>query len=408
MRRNRKFSIAVFYVLDMTPFCPGKSVTGYGKASVNKQSIYDKEELAAWIRLVMTPGIGIRTAHKLLTAYGLPQHVFRTSYRELQRIVSPQIADAVYAPVSPVIVRQIELTEKWLEEPGNTILTLSDELYPAKLLEIPDPPLMLYVKGKSELLSSPSVAIVGSRNATTQGRIDASEFAASLSEAGLTIVSGLALGIDAAAHRGGLKGKGSTVAVVGTGADMVYPARNRELAHQIAREGCIVSEFPLGTKPLASNFPRRNRVISGLSAGIVVVEAAARSGSLITAQMAIEQGREVFAVPGSIHSPLSRGCHELIRQGAKLVETSHDILEELKYYDSENRKDICVQEAGGSSLQDDILAEMGFDPVDADTLCERCQLDAATLNVALLDLEMTGHIECLPGGLYRRLVKTET
>ena len=408
MRRNRKFSIAVFYVLDMTPFCPGKSVTGYGKASVNKQSIYDKEELAAWIRLVMTPGIGIRTAHKLLTAYGLPQHVFRTSYRELQRIVSPQIADAVYAPVSPVIVRQIELTEKWLEEPGNTILTLSDELYPAKLLEIPDPPLMLYVKGKSELLSSPSVAIVGSRNATTQGRIDASEFAASLSEAGLTIVSGLALGIDAAAHRGGLKGKGSTVAVVGTGADMVYPARNRELAHQIAREGCIVSEFPLGTKPLASNFPRRNRVISGLSAGIVVVEAAARSGSLITAQMANEQGREVFAVPGSIHSPLSRGCHELIRQGAKLVETSHDILEELKYYDSENRKDICVQEAGGSSLQDDILAEMGFDPVDADTLCERCQLDAATLNVALLDLEMTGHIECLPGGLYRRLVKTET
>ena len=216
------------------------------------------------------------------------------------------------------------------------------------------------------------------------------------------------MGIDAAAHRGGLKGKGSTVAVIGTGADMVYPARNRELAHEIAREGCIVSEFPLGTKPLASNFPRRNRVISGLSAGIVVVEAAARSGSLITAQMALEQGREVFAVPGSIHSPLSRGCHELIRQGAKLVETSRDILEELKYYDGANRKDTCIQASGGSSLQEDILAEMGFDPVDADTLCERCQLDAATLNVALFDLEMAGNIECLPGGFYRRLSKPDT
>ncbi len=408
MRQNQKFSIAVLSVLYMTPFCPGRSVSRNGKASVNKQSIYDKEELAAWIRLVMTPGIGIRTAHKLLSAYGLPQHVFGTSYRELQRIVSPQIADAVYAPVSPAISRQIELTEKWLEEPGNTILTLSDSAYPGTLLEIPDPPLMLYVKGKSELLSAPSVAIVGSRNATTQGRIDAGEFAASLSDAGLTIVSGLALGIDAAAHRGGLKGKGSTVAVIGTGADMVYPARNRELAHEIAREGCIVSEFPLGTKPLASNFPRRNRVISGLSAGIVVVEAAARSGSLITAQMALEQGREVFAVPGSIHSPLSRGCHELIRQGAKLVETSRDILEELKYYDGANRKDTCIQASGGSSLQEDILAEMGFDPVDADTLCERCQLDAATLNVALFDLEMAGNIECLPGGFYRRLSKPDT
>lgn len=408
MRRNRKFSIAVLYVLDMTPFCQGKSVPRDGKASVNKQSIYDKEELAAWIRLVMTPGIGIRIAHKLLTAYGLPQHIFRTSYRELQRIVSPQIADALYVPISPAVSRQIEQTWKWLEEPGNTILTLSDSAYPGMLLEIPDPPLMLYVKGKSELLSSPSVAIVGSRNATTQGCIDAGEFAASLSDAGLTIVSGLALGIDAAAHRGALKGKGSTIAVIGTGADVVYPARNRELAHQIAKDGCIVSEFPLGTKPLASNFPRRNRVISGLSAGIVVVEAAARSGSLITAQTAIEQRREVFAVPGSIHSPLSRGCHELIRQGAKLVETSRDILEELKYYDITSRKDICMETAAASSLQDDILDEMGFDPVDADTLCERCQLDAATLNVALFELEMAGNIECLPGGFYRRLSKPDT
>ena len=296
---------------------------------MSKQIPYDKEELAAWVRLVLTPGIGIRTAHKMLVAYGLPQNIFMASYQELQRIVSPQIADAICAPLSETIREQIGKTERWLDEPGNTILTLADRRYPGSLLEIPDPPLMLYVKGRVELLSKPSIAIVGSRNATAQGCIDAEKFGCSLSDAGLTIISGLALGIDAAAHRGGLKGSGSTVAVIGTGADIIYPARNRELAHQIAREGCIVSEFPLGTGPLASNFPRRNRVISGLSGGILVVEAAARSGSLITARTAIDQGRDVFAIPGSIHSPLARGCHALIRQGAKLVETSQDILEEL-------------------------------------------------------------------------------
>ena len=234
---------------------------------MSKQIPYDKEELAAWVRLVLTPGIGIRTAHKMLVAYGLPQNIFMASYQELQRIVSPQIADAICAPLSETIREQIGKTERWLDEPGNTILTLADSRYPGSLLEIPDPPLMLYVKGRVELLSKPSIAIVGSRNATAQGCIDAEKFGCSLSDAGLTIISGLALGIDAAAHRGGLKGSGSTVAVIGTGADIIYPARNRELAHQIAREGCIVSEFPLGTGPLASNFPRRNRVISGFRSG---------------------------------------------------------------------------------------------------------------------------------------------
>ncbi|EEO28407.1 DNA-processing protein DprA [Oxalobacter paraformigenes] len=372
---------------------------------MSKTIPYDKEELAAWIRLVLTPGIGIRTAHKMLTAYGLPQNIFMTSYRELQRIVSPQIADAIYAPVPEAITEQIEKTQKWLEEPGNAILTLSDSNYPGLLLEIPDPPLMLYVKGRVELLSSPSIAIVGSRNATAQGRMDAKEFARSLSESGLTIISGLALGIDAAAHRGGLKGKGSTIAVVGTGADIVYPARNRELALQIAEEGCVISEFPLGTGPLASNFPRRNRVISGLSGGILVVEAAARSGSLITAKTAIDQGRDVFAIPGSIHSPLSRGCHELIRQGAKLVETSQDVLEELKHYNSVSESSDRKMEPENTSLQEDILLQMGFDPVDSDTLCERCEIDAASLNVELLSLELAGEVESLAGGFYRRLVK---
>lgn len=369
---------------------------------------YDDEELAAWIRLQMTPGVGIRTAHKMLSAYGLPQNIFMTSYEEIARIVSPKMADVLYAQIDPLITEQIEKTKEWLEDPNNLVLTLSDNRYPRQLLEIADPPLMLYVKGRVELLTSPSIAIVGSRNATTQGRLDAEEFAHNLSNSGLTIVSGLALGIDAAAHEGGLKGRGSTVAVIGTGADIVYPARNRELAHRIAQEGCIISEFPLGTGPLASNFPRRNRVISGLSGGILVVEAAGRSGSLITAKNAIDQGRDVFAIPGSIHSPLSRGCHELIRQGAKLVESSQDILEELKHFNdivvNQSSEESADEENEFSDEQKAILAQMGYDPVDADTLSDRCGMDAASLSVELLNLELSGNVESLPGGFYRRLV----
>ena len=382
------------------------STTAERKSTVKNSEKYDEEELAAWIRLQMTPGIGILTAHKILSAYGLPQNIFTTPYEEIQRIVSPKIAELLFAPPDPAIAGQIEKTREWLEDPANLVLTLSDNRYPRQLLEIPDPPLMLYVKGRVELLTAPSIAIVGSRNATTQGCLDAQEFAHSLSDTGLTIVSGLAMGIDTAAHEGGLKGRGSTVAVIGTGADIVYPARNRELAHLIGEEGCIVSEFPLGTGPLASNFPRRNRVISGLSGGILVVEAAARSGSLITAKTAIDQGRDVFAIPGSIHSPLSRGCHELIRQGAKLVESSQDILEELKHF-----RDIVVNQASAEKEEEDfsdeqkvILAQMGYDPVDADSLSERCDMDAASLSVELLNLELSGNVESLPGGFYRRLV----
>lgn len=382
------------------------STTAERKSTVKNSEKYDEEELAAWIRLQMTPGIGILTAHKILSAYGLPQNIFTTPYEEIQRIVSPKMAELLFAPPDPAIAGQIEKTREWLEDPANLVLTLSDNRYPRQLLEIPDPPLMLYVKGRVELLTAPSIAIVGSRNATTQGCLDAQEFAHSLSDTGLTIVSGLAMGIDTAAHEGGLKGRGSTVAVIGTGADIVYPARNRELAHRIGEEGCIVSEFPLGTGPLASNFPRRNRVISGLSGGILVVEAAARSGSLITAKTAIDQGRDVFAIPGSIHSPLSRGCHELIRQGAKLVESSQDILEELKHF-----RDIVVNQASAEKEEEDfsdeqkvILAQMGYDPVDADSLSERCDMDAASLSVELLNLELSGNVESLPGGFYRRLV----
>ncbi len=363
------------------------------------------EELIAWLRLTLTPGIGIRTTHKLLSTFGMPQDIFSAPYKALTETVPEKLAGQLHAPVPDNIKELTEKTFSWLSLSGNTILTLADSRYPKKLLQIPDPPLMLYVKGRLDLLSTDAIAIVGSRNATAQGTLDAESFANSLGHAGLTIVSGMALGIDAAAHRGGLKSPGSTVAVIGTGADIVYPARNHALAHQIADEGCIISEFPLGTSPMPANFPRRNRIISGLAEGILVIEAAAQSGSLITAKLALEQGRDVFAIPGSIHSPLSRGCHALIRQGAKLVETAEDILSELK------RQMPVTDKAALETIQTDdhppvslILADMGFDPVDMDTLCQRYGMDAAPLSAELLNLELMGQVESLPGGYYRRLV----
>jgi DNA processing protein len=255
----------------------------------------------------------------------------------------------------------------------------------------------LYVKGRLDLLNVPSLAVVGSRNATTQGIRNAEAFARSISDARLCIVSGMAQGIDTAAHVGGLLGAGSSIAVVGTGLDKVYPASNRELAHRLAQLGTIVSEFALGTPPLAANFPRRNRIISGLSLGCLVVEASVQSGSLITARMALEQGREVFAIPGSIHSPQSKGCHTLIKQGAKLVENARDILEELG------------QSVAFSSPNDGIQPEhplflhLGFDPLDAETLAQRSGLTIAELSAILLQLELDGHIASLPGGLYQRI-----
>lgn len=364
----------------------------------------DFSDLSDWIRLEQTPGVGPAFAQRLLHRFGLPSAIFRAQPDELRSLVPPPVAQALLAPPSPSVSDLIKRTLAWMHEPGNVVLTLADAAYPQALLDIGDPPLVLYAKGRHELLNKLAIAIVGSRNATRQGVMDAARFAESLTQAGWNVVSGLALGIDTAAHEGslraaGLQHAGSTVAVIGTGLDIVYPARNRDLSQRISEAGCLLSEYPLGTPATAANFPRRNRLISGLSRGVLVVEAAAHSGSLITARMALEQGRDVFAIPGSIHSPLSKGCHQLIKQGAKLVECAQDVLEEFGAWD---------MPPGGETLTaaeepDPILEALGFAPVHIDVLASDLKKNVADLINRLLQLEIEGRVEMLPGGLYRRL-----
>jgi len=360
--------------------------------------------IADWLRLEQADGVGCRSAHLLLSVFGAPGAILSAGHAALSAHVSGAQAQALCAPPGPELGALIQATLDWLEKPGHHLLTLHDPDYPAALAEIPDPPLLLYISGRRELLTGPLVAIVGSRNASVQGKLDAESFAAALSGAGLCVVSGLALGIDAAAHEGALRGAGSTIAVVGTGLDRVYPARNRELAHRIAAHGCLVSEYALGTPPLAANFPRRNRIISGLAAGVLVVEAAAQSGSLITAQMAAEQGREVFALPGSIHSALAKGCHRLIRDGAQLVETAQEVLQAMQV------SPLAVLPAQRAKLpdsdpapDDDLLAALGAEPVALDELLMRMKVDAGVLGARLLGLELAGLVAQLPGGRVQRI-----
>ena len=357
-----------------------------------------------WLRLEQTAGVGSETARKLLAVFGLPENIFQASFSALSAVVSVRIAKALLQPVSAEVEAQIARTQLWCQQANNQVLTLADPAYPPALLNIADPPILLYIKGRAQLLSAATIAVVGSRNATAQGLSHAEKFSEVLSHAGLTISSGLAAGIDAAAHQGGLRGIGSTVAVIGTGADIVYPARNRALAHLIANGGCIVSEYPLGMPAIASNFPRRNRIISGLAKGVLVIEAAAQSGSLITARMAAEQGRDVFAIPGSIHSPLSKGCHQLIKQGAKLVDSAQDILDELGLFANQapsGQGDVRMVSAPLST--DTLLMAVGYDPVHIEVLAERTGYDMGMLNAQLLERELDGLIESLHGGMYRRL-----
>lgn len=354
-------------------------------------------ELAAWVRLTCIPGVGGESQRQLLKVFGSPEAIFASSPSALRSVLGGGLAERLLGHDAAA---DIEAALAWAAQPGNHILTLGDSAYPRALLTADDPPVLLYAKGDLALLDRPAFAIVGSRNATRQGEANATAFAAALAGAGLTIVSGLAAGVDAAAHQGALTDTASTIAVIGTGIDRIYPAKNEALAREIAARGVILSEFPLGTPPIAANFPRRNRLIAGLSRGCLVVEAAKQSGSLITARLAAEIGREVFAIPGSIHSPQSKGCHALIKQGAKLVESAQDILEELHWTAVVTPTALPpVTEAE----TDPILIALGGDPCDLDTLAARTGLAADALLARLLPLELAGRLAQLPGGRYQRL-----
>ena len=357
-------------------------------------------ELAAWLRLTLTPGLGGQVLRKLLAEFGLPSQVLGTSHAVLARTVGESLATRLCGDErAPEVAAALD----WAAQPGNALVTLADAAYPRSLLEIPDLPALLYVKGRVECLGTRGIAVVGSRNATAQGLANAESLARALSRAGLTIVSGLALGIDAAAHRGALDGAGSSVGVLGTGIDVLYPARNAPLFTLLATGGAIVSEFPLGTPPVAANFPRRNRIISGLARGVLVVEAALDSGSLITARLAGEQGRDVFAVPGSIHSPLSKGCHALIKQGAKLVESAEDVLGEL----GGGAPPPPIPSRRATEESRALLRHMGYDPCNVDTLCGRSGLTADVVSAMLLQLELEGKVASLPGGSYQRMANRD-
>ena len=426
-----------------------------------------REELAAWLQLVQAKGIGHGTVRRLLAAFGLPQQILAQSAAALEQLLSAKQIAALRTPDAETLAL-IETTWQWLQQGAapaqadaqagiqtsspikNTqrssnlpvqrrIVTLGDPAYPSVLLEMADPPVLLYAMGQVECLQQlqPRIAMVGSRNPTPQGASNARAFGKAFAEMGWTVVSGLALGVDGAAHEGALQATLheqvgvvglATIAVVGTGLDRVYPRQHRDLAHRIVQHGVILSESPLGTPPLSHHFPKRNRIIAGLSHGVLVVEAALQSGSLITARLAGEQGKEVFAIPGSIHAPQSRGCHALIKQGAKLVESAQDVLEELRTVLPAGNQTAASGIADKSMEHTDhgvaadadsatapiaptvpgdtasvLLQALGHDPVGLDALLARTGLDAATLQAKLLELDLLGMVGRLPGGLFQRI-----
>lgn len=397
--------------------------------------------LSCWLRLSLEAGVGPVAARALLEEFGPPEQIYATDPRVLAARLPAPLARQLAAPTDGAMQARIDEAQAWADLPGNYLLTLADTHYPPALLATHDPPLLLYVKGLPSLLGRHGLAVVGARNATPDGLGNARDFSRHLAGQGWTIVSGLALGIDAAAHEGALAAGpegGGTIAVIGTGADVVYPARNHALARRIAECGAIVSELPLGTPAIAHHFPRRNRLVAGLSRGVLVVEAAVHSGSLITARLAADIGRDVFAIPGSIHSPLSRGCHALLRQGARLVETSQDIMDELAgvLRGKEAQREQEAQPAQATTALDAaprrpptatrllsgdaarfpgdlsadalspedraVLHAMAFSPIGLDALALRCGLAPHALHGRLLMLELDGHIGRLPGGQYQR------
>lgn len=369
----------------------------------HSEETYNDElvEKSLWISLSNIHGIGTQTFCQLLKTFGNPASIYAATFKQLNEVVSEKIATEITRGVDD---ETLAGSLHWLSQTDNYLVTLADAHYPKALLEISDPPPLLYAKGNLALLNQPSIAIVGSRNASVQGEKNAEAFAQGLCDYGLCIVSGLALGIDGAAHRGALKANGSTIAVVGTGLDIVYPAKHRELAHQIVEHGLIISEFALGTPSKPQNFPKRNRIISGLSLGCLVVEANLQSGSQITARLSAEQGREVFAIPGSIHSPMSKGCHQLIKQGAKLVDSLQDIVEELALSNLKLHDSKSVDNVPNNNANSPLLELMGYEPISLENLVHSSSLTVSEVSSMLMLLELEGRVASLAGGQYQKIV----
>ena len=365
------------------------------------------QQLYHWLLLSFMPGLGPIKTQRLLQCFGSPERIVLAPQQELRQVLSEKIADNFSSPsTQQKIKRQLQQTQHWYESSeAHHIITLDSQLYPKLLKELPDAPVVLYVIGNPSLLQEPQVGVVGSRRPTPSGNRVAKEFSEQLARSGLVITSGMAMGIDGAAHQGALSSYGGTIAVLGTGVDQVYPVRHKSIYSLIAANGALVSEFPLGTTPFAGNFPKRNRIISGLSLGVLVVEAALESGSLISARMAAEQGREVFAVPGSVINPLSKGCHKLIRDGAVLVESADDILMELapQLQQQMQLPDLssAVQQKVSDPLRLKVVESMGYDVISIDDLSDICGIPCQELSVLLTDMELDGVIEATPGGFIR-------
>jgi DNA processing protein len=368
----------------------------------------NQDELRGWLNLTLPAGIGPRKQQELLRAFGHPAAIFDAGLSAVTGIIGIKLAQSLFDGLTNEAQQAlITTTLAWLNEPGHQIVTLADRDYPQRLLESTDPPSLLYINGDPSYLNCAAIGVVGSRNATPQGIENALAFSRVLADAGFTIISGLALGIDASAHEGALRSDApsGTIAIIGTGIDRMYPASNKKLAHLITGKGCIISEFPLGTAATASNFPRRNRLIAGLSQACLVVEAAPASGSLITARLAGELGRDLFAIPGSIHAPQYKGCHALIKQGAKLVECAQDILEELRPQGS-SAPDVTPEAPSGNPAHAPLLNALGHDPATLDQLISRSGLTADVVLAMLTELSLEGVVTNLPGGRYQRLIRS--
>lgn len=360
------------------------------------------EQLRAWLALIRVPGLGPVRAQRLLDRYQDPVSVLTAGAANWR---AAGIGDSLHAGLKSPDWAAADSDQRWLETAGRALITIDDPRYPTRLREIAAAPIALFTLGRVDLLDAPQIGIVGARAATAQGCENARSFAAGLARGGFTITSGLAIGIDGAAHRGALEAEGATIAVCANGLDRVYPARHRDLAHQIAEQGLMISEFPPGTAPRAEHFPRRNRIISGLSLGVLVVESSRASGSLITARLAAEQGREVFAIPGSIHNPLAQGCHALIRDGARLVESPADIFEELGLPPPESVTPGRAEPEPQDPVRASILAALGHDALSLDLLIEKLDIPVAALHEALLALELTGRVSAAPGDIFSRIEK---